>query len=33
MSQILLSAHARDERYRRVEVRCEQGEFVCQFAV
>jgi type VI secretion system protein VasG len=33
MSQILLSAHARDERYRRVDVRCEQGEFVCQFAV
>ncbi|ADU69804.1 type VI secretion system ATPase TssH [Pantoea sp. At-9b] len=33
MSQILLSAHARDERYRRVLVRCEQGEFVCQFDV
>ncbi|MBK0124837.1 type VI secretion system ATPase TssH [Pantoea sp. S61] len=33
MSQILLSAHARDERYRRVQVRCEQGEFVCQFDV
>ncbi|KAF0855483.1 type VI secretion system ATPase TssH [Pantoea dispersa] len=33
MSQMLLSAHARDERYRRVQVRCEQGEFVCQFDV
>lgn len=33
MSQILLSAHARDERYRRVQVSCDQGEFVCQFAV
>ncbi|PWD65363.1 type VI secretion system ATPase TssH [Pectobacterium parmentieri] len=33
MSQMLLSAHARDEHYRRIYVRCEQGEFVCQFDI
>ncbi|WP_034948213.1 type VI secretion system ATPase TssH [Erwinia oleae] len=31
MSQILLSASARDERYRRLRVTLEQGEFTCQF--
>ncbi|MEQ9885886.1 type VI secretion system ATPase TssH [Pectobacterium zantedeschiae] len=33
MSQMLLSAHARDEHYRRIQVRSEQGEFVCQFDI
>ncbi|QKJ85699.1 type VI secretion system protein VasG [Paramixta manurensis] len=31
MSQMLLSASARDEKYRRLRVTLEQGEFQCQF--
>ena len=32
MSQILLTASAQDEKYRRLRVTFEQGEFQCQFA-
>lgn len=33
ISQILLTASRSDEQYRHLSVRCEQGEFHCQFAV
>lgn len=32
ISRHLLSASRRDEHYRRLTVRCEQGEFVCEFS-
>jgi type VI secretion system protein VasG len=32
MSQILLGASARDERYRQLRITFEQGEFQCEFA-